>query len=200
MFTYKLLFVIVLLFMLFTIVGTLTHESAHYGVANYLGCRAKIRFNSTSYGCYKLHADYAILITMAGPLQTMIVGTIGHMYVIYNKKYYTNLSLLSPKHWLGLFMAFFWLREVFMGISTSIQLLFIKNYESSSDEYSIADYYNLPPYSLVIVTSIIGILVSCHLLLLIPIVQRKIFLKGALIGSISGYVLWMKMIGPLLLP
>lgn len=65
----------------------------------------------------------------------------------------------------------------------------------------ISTYLNLFEGTVSILLGIIGLLIlSVVFFKIIPIKYRLSFIFSALIGSFIGYVLWMILVGPLILP
>ena len=71
-------------------VGTLLHESAHYVTARILGFEGYITYQSTLYtklpGEGQALLDKRLLVTMAGPLQTMLTGLLGLVLLWKNRQ------------------------------------------------------------------------------------------------------------------
>ena len=53
------------------------------------------------------------MLTAAGPLQTMISGTIGLLMLLLTRSSFAGKEQLSPWQWVLIFMTLFWLREIF---------------------------------------------------------------------------------------
>ena len=81
------------LFIIFTIVGTLSHELGHFVVAEYLGYKTTIHYASISMpefettfnqnlDSFELVKNDLLLIKLGGPIQTVTVGTIGIFFSI----------------------------------------------------------------------------------------------------------------------
>jgi hypothetical protein len=219
-------------FILFTIVGTLSHEFGHFMVGRFLGSESSIHYGFTRWGRSDLSdkinkiytenkdvieakkefsqkREFEILITqssknsfwmtLGGPLQTMFTGTVGLMLVLYIRKRHKCATKLS--HWLCLFLALFWLRQ-----TTNLCVWIIgKPINGSSsfsrDEIRLARYLELPNGSIIWVTGILGLIIS-GLVMLKFISKNKLitFCISGFLGGISGIILWLKILGPIILP
>ncbi|RYJ40472.1 hypothetical protein [Flavobacterium beibuense] len=228
---FRLFIYVVLGFIVFTIIGAVTHEAGHYIVAKKLGYEAKIRYASmhyenTDYETFrnfhfkneevlKSRTDKAVmkkysilmhkarksanLVTLGGPVQTIITGTLGFLLLWFNRKKIGNkLTLLQ---WSFVFMAFFWTRQV-ANFFIGLYFLVIRGeWTSQGDETNISEYFRLPIWSLNAITATIAIVLLLIVVFkLIPKQQRFTFILGGLTGSIIGFPLWMKLLGPAILP
>jgi hypothetical protein len=230
----KLFFSLTATFILFTIIGTLTHELGHYAAAKYVGLQPIMHYQSVTLklsnndieldkilGLYQkeiganenfaakkrydeiMEAETKIDFThrAAGPLQTMLTGTIGFILLLMYRKKYLAAAVLNWRQWLLIFFSLFWLREVFNTIMAFAKLIFTKEKEFNGDEFILSDYLSLPHFALPVITAIIGLIISCVVIFkFIPLSQRKIFITAGFVGGIMGYVLWMYFLGPWLLP
>jgi hypothetical protein len=137
----------------------------------------------------------------AGPMQTMLTGTIGFILLLMFRKKYFGAKALSWKQWLLIFFSLFWLREVFNTIMAIADLISKNEKELYGDEFILSEYLSLPHFGLPIITAIIGFII-CGIVVFkfIPSAQRKIFIAAGFVGGIIGYVLWMYILGPRLMP
>lgn len=139
------------------------------------------------------------LVTLGGPIQTIITGTLGFLLLWFNrKKIGYKLTLLQ---WSFVFMAFFWSRQV-ANFFIGLYFLAIRGeWTSQGDETNISEYFRLPIWSLNAITATIAIVLLLIVVFkLIPKQQRFTFILGGLTGSIIGFPLWMKLLGPAILP
>lgn len=140
------------------------------------------------------------IITLGGPVQTMLTGTVGILLLwLYRKKLYSN-GKLKPLAWLAVFLAFFWSRQVF-NFLMSIPDIFKERRYYRSDEPKISLYLDLPHWAFGMATAVIGaILLIWVVFYVIPKKQRLSFLCAGLVGSALGWFLWMDVLGPVVLP
>jgi hypothetical protein len=198
-FNVKLFLLLVLAFIIFTCVGTLSHELGHIAVAKVLGYDTYLGYGYMNYdkpnGSFNVKDS--LLIRIGGPLQTMLTGTIGLILLfLWRKKFNINRNLLWSQ-WLLVFITLFWLRQsanMIMGIGSLNKL-------GRNDESRIAYYLKWPLPSISIATGCIGLLVLAIVVFkFIPNKQRVTFLLAGLIGGIIGFWLWLIKLGPILMP
>ncbi len=137
----------------------------------------------------------------AGPVQTMLTGTLGFiLLLVYRKNFFTSQKL-NIKQWLLVFFSLFWLREVFNTALAICLLIITKENEFYGDEFILSQLFLLPNFTLPIITAIIGIIICLIVVFkFIPSSQRKIFISAGFVGGISGYILWRHILGPWLMP
>lgn len=140
---FKLLFPLIITFVLFTIIGTVSHESGHYIAAKIVGLDAIIHYSSTS---IIIPEDFdgiitkpeRFLVTLGGPLQTIFTGSLGLFLLFFHRKKITSLKKLQIIHWVYIFLSLFWLRQTFNFI-TLISKYFMKGrYSKQMDEIKLA--------------------------------------------------------------
>ena len=219
---FRLFIYLVLGFILATVVGTLTHEYGHIVFAKMLGYKTELHYSScsiydgpteinlkesfsnktTTYNHDKLISQYnyeQTLITMSGPIQTMVTGTFGFLLLWFNrKKIDDRLTLLQ---WSFVFLTFFWARQIFNFLFATLRFLKTWKWSGYSDEIFIARHYQWPIWSVTFLTALTAtILLITVTFRFIPKQQRFTFISAGLTGSIIGFPLWMKVIGPIILP
>lgn len=71
----------------------------------------------------------------------------------------------------------------------------------SGDEARISTMLELPVGTFSIILGILGLIVSFYIIFrIVPFNKRLAFISGGLIGGISGFILWMNLLGPKILP
>lgn len=71
----------------------------------------------------------------------------------------------------------------------------------AGDEAKISEYLELPIGIIPIVLGTLGLLVSIFVIFrVVPLKLRLTFIIGGLIGGVGGFVLWMNIFGPIILP
>jgi hypothetical protein len=230
----KLSIYLIFSFILFTIIGTVSHELGHYSVAKFLGYNTSINYGHTSWGdnserkkLYAYHKKYlneiknnidfpgkteyrlletklandSLMISIGGPLQTILTGTLGFILLCLNRKKYTSSESLTIKHWFIIFLALFWLRQLF-NFAHGIIIYLMKGYfPSSNDEAGIASSLGLNKFSITITTAIIATFILAMIVFkYIPIKQRLTFVISGLLGGLLGFYIWLIAIGPIVMP
>lgn len=201
--TQKRLFIFLIAgFVVFTIIGTLTHELGHYGMSRFLGYEAEITYAYT----FLENADQIPLgdrfwITLGGPAETMVTGTIGFLLLTLYGRAHLSSGNLSVKQWLLIFISLFWLRQAAVFFMLVAGYFFTGHLSQTQDEIKIALYWKLPELSVSAFTAIIGIIVLAVLIFkYIPARERFTFCVAGLIGGIFGFILWFKLLGEFLMP
>lgn len=220
-------------FVLFTMVGTLSHELGHIAVAEYLGYETTLHYGSMTYTSesyeeeIKLYEEYSesianqlpferkdefdrlsnkiqkeeLFIFIGGPLQTILTGFLG-LVLIHLHRNRTKEGNLSLVDWTSVFLALFWLREVFnLCIHFAFRLIDGRGSYFGGDEAFISTSLKLWPGTISITMGLIGACISIYIVFkVIPLKFRPTFILGGLIGGITGYIIWMLILGPILLP
>ncbi|MBL4710510.1 MAG: hypothetical protein JKY48_18940 [Flavobacteriales bacterium] len=188
-----------LLFILFTAVGTISHEYGHIFFATILGYQWELHFASMNIIGEEKSELHALLISGGGSIQTMLTGTFG--YFMLRKSTYRKVSF-STLDYLWLFLALFWLRQVFnllnrfsMGVFSGDGIYF------GGDETRISSYLELHQGFFSILYGLIGLTICFHtFFFLVKKKDRTLLIASGIIGSLLGFWTWMIQLGPLLLP
>lgn len=192
-------------FMLFTVIGTLTHEFAHWSVAEYYGHPAKISYGYISYLEQEKEMPWTFVHSLntiaAGPLQTMSTGSLGLLLLFLFEKHFRNEPKLLFWQWMLIFMALFWLRQTANFVMQLFNYFISGKISTRSDEVRLAIYLELPWLSISAITAFIGFVVlQIVLFRFVPKYSRFTFVVAGLVGGICGYVFWLETFGPILMP
>lgn len=227
----KKLLILILCFVIFTPIGTITHELGHIIVAKYLGYDTQLKYSSTEWNNdfkkeviklynnnqfeiekkvffkdkktydvkIKKYNQDELIISIGGVLMTIIIGSIGFVLLFNSQKRKNNLSC---RDWLLVFFTLFWSREVLNLIKGIINgFIFNKGVFFSGDELKISEQLNIYQGMSSIILGIIGlVLITILILKIIPIKLRLTFIISGLLGGILGFIIWMKYLGPFILP
>jgi len=196
---------LILGFMASTIIGTISHEAGHYITAKALGYHARINYMSTIVILLingKLtDPKERMLITLGGPVQTILTGTIGLVLLFFFRRSFQSASKLNLKQWLIIFITLFWLRQ------TANFVIWVSNYFingqflTRGDEVKLARYFGLPEATIVTITALAGAIILFTVIFkFIPIAQRFTFILAGLFGGIAGYLLWFGGLGEMIMP
>jgi hypothetical protein len=196
----RLFFYLVFAFIAATIIGTVSHECGHYIAARLMGFKAYFNYEMTW-----LATDNRIMtrkqtfwFILAGPLQTMLTGTIAFLF-LYNSPKPTGK--LSPGQWTLAFLSLFWLRQSANFVIWIVQYLITGFFGDRTDEINLSVYLHLPFWSIISITAITGLVVLTIVLFrFIPKPQRLTFILSGLTGGISGYLLWLVYFGEIIMP
>lgn len=230
----SLLLILSITFIVFTVVGTLSHEYGHIVVAKYLGYETRLHYGSMNYDhsqeeikfeeiykknkssiqnkedfpekatyqrlVKKLYYDN-LFITTGGPVQTILTGTIGFILLLFRRKKIleNGMKILD---WLYVFLSLFWLREVCnLTMSVASALLNGKKNYFGGDEKNIALMLEIPKGSIAIPLAIIGLCIALFVIFkIIPKEKRLIFISSGFLGGIAGFILWLRILGPIVMP
>ena len=172
----------------------LRNESSIQNNTNYPEKRA---FENLS----KNNNNNSLLVTIGGPLATIIIGTIGFIILLFSRKK-SSQKVMKVQDWLFVFLSLFWLREIFnlvMSVSSAV-LKGKKNY-FGGDEKNIAQLLEIPSGSIAIPLAFFGLAISSFVIFkIIPKENRFNFILSGLFGGIIGYILWLRTLGPILMP
>lgn len=187
-------------FAIFTVLGTVTHELGHFISARLLGYNASINYGFTFYNGVVNPLD-SFIITLGGPLQTMLTGTIGCFILWVNRSEYFKASWLRPTQWLVIFFALFWLREVFNFWQAIGTYMTGGSFPEGSDEVQLALKAGMNSLLIITATAFAGMGVLAYLVFkIIPLQQRLTFIFAGLAGGFLGYYIWFHWLGPVLMP
>lgn len=217
-------------FIFLTIIGTLSHELGHIVVAKLLNYNTILHYSSMEWNndskealidfylknksiienrepfqnslkyykeLDKIYRD-EFLITLGGVLQTIITGSTSFFLLIFFRK--NKLSIIQ--FWGLVFLSLFWSRQIF-NLFKGVKQNLTKKSDSFfwGDEQKISIYLNFHEGTTSILLGLLGILICSIIIIeIVPSNIRKSFIVSAFIGSLLGYVLWMLLFGPLILP
>jgi len=175
-------------------VHELYNENVHE-IENNLSFKNKTEY----YSLLKEFNQDSLMIYSGGILQTIMIGTISFIILLFKKSKNKSLSAID---WVLVFLSLFWLREVFILLS-GIIIGFASNKDSffNGDEAYVSSLLGIYKGSLSLTLGIIGILISSFIAFkIIPKKIRLSFILGGAIGSLIGFFIWMNIAGPYLLP
>jgi drug/metabolite transporter (DMT)-like permease len=187
-----------------TTIGTISHEFGHFISAKILGFNSKINYGATILedNANKIMSEKEYFIfTLGGPIQTIFTGSLGLLALYHCRKTFIRVEKLSFRQWFFIFISLFWLRQL-ANLFTWILGFFIKGkFSERGDEIKLARYLNLPNWTIISSTALIGFLILTIIIFkFIPKKERLIFIFSGLFGGISGYILWLHLLGKILMP
>ncbi|MCE2611710.1 hypothetical protein LVD13_01920 [Flavobacteriaceae bacterium D16] len=154
-----------------------------------------------SYNSIDASKTHRFLVTLGGPLQTMITGILGLALIRIrrNERFQNGLKLW---YWLAIFLSLFWLREVFnLVMSVGNELVYPDGLYFGGDEAEMAWHLGLPLGTFAFLFGILGLLVGLYVVFkIVPDNLRLTFITGGFFGGILGFIIWMNHLGPILLP
>jgi hypothetical protein len=192
-------------FIVFTIIGTISHEFGHYFAAKSLGYEAKINYAYAWREKANAHQVFSasdnLWFILGGPLETSLTGLIGLLLLFLFRKTYKNTPRLSLKQWLFIFLALFWLRPTTNLVTWIGGYLLSGEFSQRGDEIKLSQYLHIPQWAIITSTAFIGIAVLTIVIFkFVPVSQRKIFILAGLTGGIAGYIFWLVLFGKYIIP
>lgn len=205
-FDWRLSLKLILAFILFIVLGTLSHEMGHWFIAEVLGMDAiinyySIHFISIGEDRVRLLKIEHIAILLGGPLQTMFVGSFGFAWLWLERFRLVGLKKLNQKDWFFVFLSLFWLRELANFVMWMISYYRKGYFTNRMDEVRIAIKLGLPQGSIIVVLAFISLIISLIVIFkFIPVSQRFTFVISGFVGGVLGYLLWLEWFGKYILP
>lgn len=189
-------------FAIFVVIGTLSHEFGHYLVAESFGYNASISFGSTHIQDYdKVPPLHKFWITLGGPMQTMLTGSIGLFWILRYHKSFSVKQRLTLGNWAIIFMALFWLRQLSNFAFGMIRFLKKGEFPQKNDESRLSSFLGLPGETLLIISAACAaIVVWVVVFRFVPKSQRPTFIASGIVGGFSGMYLWLHCLGKIIMP
>ncbi len=170
----------------------LLHECGHYAAARWLGFAAQIHFSEVSENPHQPSKTGELFITIAGPLVQLILAMAGFFWLRRLKKQRLGVEL-TFQDWLAVILtmnALRWLRG--LGIPLGFSHL--------ADEMIFSQGVGLPRWLLPAFLGIISLPMLIAIIRFLPRGNWLFSILSLLSGGILGAFVWMKFIGPELLP
>jgi hypothetical protein len=183
-----------------TVVGTVSHEFGHFAMAKFLGHDATLHYGYTKYAYANAVCADRFLVTLAGPLESMLTGTIGLLLLWRYRKSFDGKNALSARQWLMVFTALFWLRQIANLLVGAISRR-PQRAIGRDDESKIDHYLHLEPGMTLGITALFATVVTA--IVIIKFVPKKTlptFILAAVTGSALGYYLWLVKFGKIIMP
>ncbi len=173
-------------------VGTLSHELGHLLAAVAHGCAAELHHSSTSVTCPGGADRWAI--TAAGPLSTLLVGTLGLLLG-------RPAAALGARGALGFVATLFWSRPVFNLVQLGLARAAGRPAAAlRGDELRLDRLLGWPEGALLAGTGLLGAAIVGVAVLRLPPAHRVPAALGGAIGALLGQLGWTRALGPWLLP
>lgn len=246
-FDIKRFLILTTVFILFTPIGTISHEYGHIAVAKIFGYDTELHYASMNYypqgyledndvkalneltkdvetidyeswpeelkekatayndilqkRYWDDQSDQSLLVSIGGPLQTILTALIG-MFLLLVRREKRNRDGLQLLDWFAIFLSLFWLRELF-NLATAVgrEIISPDGTWFGGDELYISQELNLWSGTLSIILATLALLVCVYVVfVIVPKKIRLTFILSGLVGGVLGFVLWIMVIGPIVLP
>lgn len=141
-------------------------------------------------------------VTLGGPFQTILTSLLG-LFILFIRKKRRNINGFKLIDWLAVFLSLFWLRTTFNVTYSGIRSLWKGGsiFSGTSDETRIAAYLDMPSWTFSLIFGGMGLAIALYIVfILVPKDKRLTFILAGLIGGISGYLLWLEILGPIIMP
>jgi hypothetical protein len=146
-----------------------------------------------------------VWITLGGPLQTTLTGTAGLIWLIILWRRASAGSPPGVAGWTATLLALFWSRELYCGTMHSIYRLLVllgglHGRSFTTDEALLSRWWGMPEWVVPLLTGAVGLAICVQAVWLYPQGRRLHLLVGGAIGGFTGFYLWARLLGPILLP
>ncbi len=149
----------------------------------------------------EMHNRNGFWIGLGGPLETMLTGTIGLIFLFLFRKSFENQTKLTLKQWLLIFISLFWLRQLANFVGWVGYYMVTGELRERMDEIHISTHFNLPQFTIPALTGLIGVIVLLTVIFkFVPTKQRLTFIASGLVGGIIGAILWLGLLGKVIMP
>lgn len=152
------------------------------------------------YALIEKHHKNAFFITLGGPLQTILTGTLGLILLLINRKKYIKVNSVSVFGWIVIFMSLFWLRQTANLCMSVFSYLLKGRISFNGDETKMALYLNLNIWTIKLITGLLGVIVLLIILKLIPKRFIVTFILAGSVGGVLGFYLWIIKFGQYIMP
>ncbi len=140
-------------------------------------------------------------ITLGGPIQTMLTGTLGLLLLLNQRAKIYKTQRVNLYQWFVVFVTLFWLRQLANFLVGLLIKILHGKFPERGDEFEIADFLKLPTESISLLTAIIALGITLLIIFkIIPLGKRLTFIASGLIGGVIGYNFWLVWVGPIIMP
>lgn len=173
-----------------------TFHKYSYEIKNKLDFPGKDKYLNT----IKKFQKENFLITLGGPLQTILTGTIGFIVLLCNRKKYIKVDRITTYGWILIFISLFWLRQTANLCMSIFSYLLKGRVPHNGDETKLALYLNLNIWSIEVITALLGVIVLLIILKIIPKKLLVTFILAGSVGGVLGFYLWLVKFGQYIMP
>lgn len=142
----------------------------------------------------------SFLISISGPLQTMLTGSFGLICLFLYQKRLLNSEQISIKAWALIFLALFWLRQTANAFMYLVTIFVNPASAINSDEHHIAFFLDWPSWSIILPSALVGSAVLGYVIYILPKTIRFTFITAGCVGGVFGFAGWFFWLGRVLMP
>ena len=148
---------------------------------------------------YPYPKSHAAWITFGGPAQTLLTSFFGLFILFYRRSKAKEYFVIMD--WIGVFLALFALREIFNFVMVLFKTILNGDVASRNDEFRLSIYLELNQWTIPTIALIIGTIICTYVVFrVIPLKYRFTFLIAGFVGGILGFFIWLRWLGPVVLP
>jgi hypothetical protein len=148
---------------------------------------------------YPYPENHGAWITLGGPAQTLLTSFLGLFILFYRRSKMKEHFVLMD--WIGVFLSLFALREIFNYFTVLFRTILHGDVASRNDEFKLSRYLDLNQWTIPTVALVVGTVICTYVIFrVIPLQYRFTFLVAGFAGGILGYFIWLRWMGPVILP
>ena len=148
---------------------------------------------------YPYPKSHKTWIIFGGPAQTLLSSFLGLFILFYRKSKEKEYFVLMD--WIGVFLSLFALREIFNYVMVLFKTILHGDVASGNDEFKLSRYLDVNQWTIPTIALIIGTVICLYVIFrVIPLKYRFTFLVSGFVGGILGFFIWLRWLGPLVLP
>jgi len=138
-------------------------------------------------------------IILGGPAQTLLMSFLGLFILFYRKSKEKEYFVLLD--WVAVFFSLFALREIFNFVTVLFGTMLHGDAPNNNDEFKLSRYLDLNQWTIPTIAMIIGAVICLYVVFrVIPLKYRFTFLIAGFVGGILGFFIWLRWLGPVILP
>lgn len=188
--------IVYLIFLPFVFLLVMSKNIGHIIVALFYNIKPYIHYSSVGFDCLK-DFEVNLAIAIGGVFFVLLIAIVAFVIFINRRKGKNNdLSFLD---FCLLSIISFWLRPLLLMGAYLLNKLF-PNIKFIITEVTLSSMLNLPEYIVLLILGSISIIFFYKVLHFINKKDLKLLILSGGLGAISGYFLWIKIVGPIILP
>jgi len=148
---------------------------------------------------YPYPTPHSFWVTLGGPTQTILTSFLGLFILFYRRSKTKEHFVLMD--WMGVFLSLFVLREIFNYVTVLFSTILHGNVNSGNDEFKLSRYLDVNQWVIPTIAMILGAVICFYVIFrVIPLKYRFTFIIAGFAGGILGFFVWLRWLGPVVLP